>query len=208
MISHFGVYDFFILWCGYSARFSPPPPFQVINKLTVDQVVGCYGPGTGIKHRLWDLAEWLERLTANVKVATVRIFSTKIHIFKISLWEACQIHTQWKGSLLPNTPNPPTLLASCEIADIQPNHIICARLYCCQLLTQISATGGKRVHHTQYTHLGVLFWVLWQNLRPVVPNQEKPHTTGSFPTTPSSIYLHTWSPKISLYWPFHAVSQM
>ncbi len=46
-------------------------------------------------------------------------------------------------------------------------------------LAQISATWGKRVHHTQYSHLAGPFSILWQNLRPAVVahNQEKPHTT-------------------------------
>jgi hypothetical protein len=42
-------------------------------------------------------------------------------------------------------------------------------------LAQISATEGKKVHHTQYTHLAGPFCVLWQNLRPVATNQEEPH---------------------------------
>ncbi len=43
--------------------------------------------------------------------------------------------------------------------------------------------GEKRVHHTQYTtthtqytHLAGPFRVFWQNLRPVAPKHEKPHT--------------------------------
>jgi hypothetical protein len=58
-------------------------------------------------------------------------------------------------------------------------------------LAQISATGGKRVHHTQYTHtqhthLAGILCVLWQNLRPVAPNQEEPQTTPLH----SLIYLY------------------
>jgi hypothetical protein len=91
---------------------------------------------------------------------------------------------------LPLTPPPLTLLASCEISDIQTNHIICPRLYCCQLLTETTSQSsrGKGVYHTQYTFTVHTYsgpcWVLWQNLRPVAHNQEKANTI------PSSIFLH------------------
>jgi hypothetical protein len=66
-------------------------------------------------------------------------------------------------------------------------------------LAQISATGGKRIHHTQcthtqHTHLAGILWVLWQNLRPVAPNQEKPHTNPLH----SLIYLYLHI--IGLFW--------
>ena len=64
------------------------------------------------------------------------------------------------GERLPPFPLPPTLLASCEIADSQSNHIICHRRHSCQLLTGLPGAnfsrGGKREQYTartQYTHL-------------------------------------------------------
>ncbi len=75
------------------------------------------------------------------------------------------------GTLVPHSPSPPTLLASCEISDIPPNQIICPTLYCCQLLTvncrptwhKFKLQGGKEytIHstHTQYSHLAGTFRV-------------------------------------------------
>ncbi len=104
------------------------------------------------------------------------------------------------GSLLPHSPStplPPTLLASCEISDIQPNQIICPRLYCCQLLTEIAGQsgtdfsrrrgGGVRLHHTQYTQMLAPFEFCsrifghWPTIR---------KSPLPLPTTPSSTYPH------------------
>jgi hypothetical protein len=60
-------------------------------------------------------------------------------------------------------------------------------------LAQISATEGKRIHHTQYTYAVHTFsWPLLsfvpESLGPVAPIQEKPHTTPYL----SLIYISTY----------------
>ncbi len=61
-------------------------------------------------------------------------------------------------------------------------------------LAQIAAAGGKRVHHTQYTHFtfNSPLRVLWQNLRPVAHNLEKPHMHYYLPLPHLYIYLPTY----------------
>jgi hypothetical protein len=99
----------------------------------------------------------------------------------------------------------PSLLASCEILDIQPNHSYAPDFtvvnYWQKLLAnlaQISATGGKRVYQTPYTyrvrtHIHCIagpFWVLWQNLRPVDPKSGKaPYHSLPLPHLYTRIYI-------------------
>ncbi len=106
------------------------------------------------------------------------------------------------GRVCHTPPLPPTLLASCEISDIQPNHTICPRLYCCQVLTEIAGQSctsfshrGETEHRTHltytvYTHLAGSFWVLRQNLQSVAHNQRGEKPRIPFPATPlSSLFI-------------------
>jgi hypothetical protein len=92
------------------------------------------------------------------------------------------------GGHLPHYPSPPTLLASCEIADNRPNHIICHTGHCYQLLTETASQsgtifqilgGGGRILYTPHSgkapyhplppssfpHLvNVILWNQWKSL--------------------------------------------
>jgi hypothetical protein len=94
-----------------------------------------------------------------------------------------------KGTLVPHSPSPPTLLASCETSQTKS---YCPRLTvvnywqklpCRPTWHKFQPHGTQYTLHSthrQYTHLAGPLWVLWQNLRSVAPNQEKPHTTPFF----------------------------
>jgi hypothetical protein len=80
--------------------------------------------------------------------------------------------------------------------DIQPNQIICPRLYCCQLLTEIACRPTwhknqlrreKSITHTQCAHLAGPFEFCGRIFCQWPPIRKSPIL---LPTTPSSIYLH------------------
>ncbi len=88
-------------------------------------------------------------------------------------------------------------------------------------MAQISGTGGKRVYtihstHAQRTHLAGLFSVLWQNFRPVAPNQEKPFHSliyistyhwakgGAPPLHPYLVTYPLWSTRLGCIHPLAA----
>jgi hypothetical protein len=111
-----------------------------------------------------------------------KCLSSRYPIFKfkpIMIWGA-----------YPHSPPPPTLVASFEIAESQPNHTICQTFLlsttdrnCRPTCHKFQPQGGKRVHTVSWHLL-----VLWQNLRPVAPHQKNPHTTPYH----SLIYISTY----------------
>jgi hypothetical protein len=99
------------------------------------------------------------------------------------------------GAYCPTPPHPPSLLARCEIADIQPNHIICPSLYCCQPLTEIAShatwhkyqpQGEKSTPKTGHTYTVHTFEFCGRIFGQWPPFRKSPIPV---PTTPSSIYL-------------------
>ncbi len=115
--------------------------------------------------------------------------------------------------ILLNSPSPPTLLASCEIAESLPNQIIGPGLYCCQLLTLIAGQSGtdcskkrkRSVHSTQYTYTIHTFSCLLLTFaaESLASGPQSGKALYRSTTPPSSLHIYHWSALIMcLNWSF------
>ncbi len=73
----------------------------------------------------------------------------------------------------------PLMLGNCEISDIQPNHIICHRLSCCQLLTENAPYTVRTFSRPflRFVGVGRIFGLCLQSGK------------APYPILPSAIYL-------------------
>ncbi len=104
-----------------------------------------------------------------------------------------------EGGCVPSPCPSPTLLACCEIADNHPNHTICPRHNCCQVLTEIdgqpgtnfSHRGEKSTPHTVHIHSTHIYLAPFEFCGRIFG--QRPSIRKSpirLPNTPSSIYAH------------------